>query len=45
MQITKSVKNDANKVAVSSIKPRKDTFNSNDTHLQNICSTNNLPLL
>ena len=49
MQLAKSVKTDANKVAVSIIRPRKDKFNSKakevNTHLQDICSTNNLPLI
>ena len=46
MQLAKSVKTGANKVAVSSILPRKDKFNSKakelNTHLQDICSLNNL---
>ena len=49
MQLAKSVKTDANKVAVSSILPKKDKFNSNaeedNSHLQGICSSNNLPLI
>ena len=49
MQLAKSAKTDANKVAVSSILPRKDKFNSKakkvNTHLQDICSSNNLPLI
>ena len=49
MQLAKSVKIDANKVAVSIIRPRKDKFNSKakevNTHLQDICSTNNLLLI
>ena len=47
MQLAKSVKTDANKIAVSSILPRKDKFNNEgkevNTHLQNICSSNILP--
>ena len=50
MQLAKSVKIDANKVAVSSILPRKDKFNNRrrlevNTHLQDICYSNNLPLI
>ena len=49
MQLAKSVKTDANKVAVSIIRPRKDKFNSKvkevNAHLQDIYSTNNLPLI
>ena len=49
IQLAKSVKTDANKVAVSSILPRKDKFNSKakevQTHLQGICFSNNLPLI
>ena len=49
IQLAKSVKTDANKVAVSSILPRKDKFNSKakevKTHLQGICFSNNLPLI
>ena len=49
MQLAKSVKTDTNKVAVSSILPRKDKFNNKakevNTHLQDICSSNNLPLI
>ena len=49
MQLANSVKTDANKVAVPSILPRKDKLNSKakelNTHLQDICSTNNLPLI
>ena len=48
-QLAKPVKTDANKVAVSSILPRKDKFNSKakevKTHLQGICFSNNLPLI
>ena len=36
--LAKSVKTDASKVAVSNILPR-------NTHLQDICSSNNLPLI
>ena len=47
IQLAKSVKSDTNKVAVYSILPRKNKFNSKvrevSTHL--ICSTNNLPLI
>ena len=49
MQLAKSVKTDANKVAVSSILPKKDKFNSKakevTTHLKDIYSLNNLPLI
>ena len=50
MQLAKSVKIDGNKVAVSSILPRKDKFNNRRrrevyTHLQDICYSNNLPLI
>ena len=49
MQLAKSVKTDANKVAISSILPRKVKFNSKvkgvNTHLQDMCSSNNLPLI
>ena len=49
MQLGKSVKTDANKVAVSSILPKKHKFNSKEkevnTHLQDICSSKNLPLI
>ena len=49
MQLAKSVKTDASKVAVFSILPRKDKFNSKTkevkAHLQDICSSNNLPLI
>ena len=49
MQLAKSIKTDTNKVAVSSILPRKDKFNSKskevNAHLQGICSTNNLTLI
>ena len=48
MQLAKSVKTDANKVAVFSISPRKDKFNRKTkeikAHLQDICYPNNLPL-
>ena len=44
MQLAKSVKTDANKVAVSRILPGKDKFNSKakevNTHFQDICSSN-----
>ena len=47
MQLAKSIKADATKVAVSSIPPKKSKFNSKakqvKTHLQDIHSTNNLP--
>ena len=47
--LAKSVKTDASKVAVSNILPRKGKFNSKvkevNTHLQDICSSNNLPLI
>ena len=47
MQLAKSIKADATKVAVSSIPPKKRKFNSKakqvKTHLQDIHSTNNLP--
>ena len=47
MQLAKSLKPDANKVAVSSIFPRKDKFNSYlkevNTHTKDIFSSNNLP--
>ena len=47
MHLPKLVKTDTNKVAVPGILPRKDKFNSKakevNTHLQDICSTNNLP--
>ena len=47
IQLAKSVKTDANKVAVSSILPRKDKFNNKakevNTYLQDICFSNNLP--
>ena len=49
IQLAKSVKTDANKVAVSSILPRKDKFNNKakevNTHLQDICFSHNLPLI
>ena len=49
MHLPKLVKTDTNKVAVPGILPRKDKFNSKakevNTHLQDICSTNNLPLI
>ena len=49
IQLAKSVKTDASKVAVSSILPRKNKTNSKtkkvNTHLQDICSTNSLPLI
>ena len=49
MQLANSVKTDVNKVAVSNILLRKDKFNSKakevNTHLQDICSSNNLPLI
>ena len=49
MQLAKSVKIDANKAVVSSILPRNDKFNSKakevNTHVQDICSSNNLPLI
>ena len=49
MQLAKPIKTDTNKVAVSSILPRKDKFNSKtkevNAHLQDICSTNNLTLI
>ena len=49
MQLAKSVKIDANKAVVSSILPRTDKFNSKakevNTHLQDICSSNNPPLI
>ena len=49
IQLAKSVKTDANKVAVSSILPRKGKFNGKakevNTHLQDICSANNLHLI
>ena len=49
LQLSKSAKTDANKVAVSSVLPRKDKFNSKvkevNIHLQDICSSNNLPLI
>ena len=47
MQLAKSIKADATKVAVSSIPPKKTKFNSKTkqvkTRLQDIHSTNNLP--
>ena len=47
MQLAKSIKADATKVAVSSIPTKKSKFNSKakqvKTHLQDIHSTNNLP--
>ena len=49
LQLSKSAKTDANKVAVSSVLPQKDKFNSKvkevNIHLQDICSSNNLPLV
>ena len=49
MQLAKPVKTDASKVAVSSILPRKDKFNSKaeevSRNVQDIYSTNNLPLI
>ena len=49
MQLAKPEKTDANKVAVSSILPRKDKFNSKaqevSRNVQDIYSTNNLPLI
>ena len=49
IQLAKSVKTGANKVAVSIILPRKDRFNSKakevNTHLLDICSSSNLPLI
>ena len=49
MQFGKSVKTDANKVVVSSTLSRKDKFNNKakevNTHLQDKCSSNNLPLI
>ena len=49
IQLAKSVKTDANKVAMSSILPRNDKFNSKakevNTYLQDICFSNNLPLI
>ena len=48
MQLSESIKAEANKIAVSSIIARKDKFNSKDEevniHLQDICSAN-LPLI
>ena len=48
-QLAKSVKIDTNNVAVSSILSRKGKFSNKakevNTHLQDICSTNNLPLI
>ena len=44
IQLVESVKTDVNKVAVSSILPRKDESNNKpkevNTHLQDICSIN-----
>lgn len=49
MQLSESIKAEANKIAVSSIIARKDKFNSKDEevniHLQDVCSANNLPLI
>ena len=49
IQLAKSVKTGANKVAVSIILPRKDRFNSKakevNTHLLDICFSNNLSLI
>ena len=49
IQLAKSVKTDANKVAASNILPRKDKFNNKakevNTYLQDICFSNNLPLI
>ena len=49
LQLSKSVKTDANKVAVSSVLPRKDKFHSKvkevNIHLQDTCSSNKLPLI
>ena len=49
MQPAKQVKTDTNKVAVSSVLPRKDKFSSKarevNSHLQDICSSNNLPVI
>ena len=49
MQLAKPEKTDTNKVAVSSILPRKDKFNSKaqevSRNVQDIYSTNNLPLI
>ena len=49
MQLANPEKTDANKVAVSSILPRKDKFNSKaeevSRNVQDIYSTNNLPLI
>ena len=48
MQLAKSVKT-VNKVAVSSILPSNDKIISKakeiNTHAQNVCSSNNLPLI
>ena len=44
IQLVESIKTDVNKVAVSSILPRKDESNNKakevNTHLQDICSIN-----
>ena len=49
VQLAKSIKTDATKVAVASILPRNSIFNSKakeiKTHLQDIYSTNNLLLI
>ena len=49
IKLAGSVKTDSSKVAVFSILPRKDRINSKvkevNAHLQDICFTNNLPLI
>ena len=49
IQLAKLAKTDKGNVAVSSILPRKDKFNSKarkvNKHLQDMCDTNNPPLI